>query len=111
MSKGKRRGKLGARDVPLTVSFSDIAALLDGDSLRIEIPGKSDVVVLKVRRYRSDPKGVDEVRDSLEDNFDDDDLDDDDDDEDVEDPEDYIDEDEDEDEGEDEELEDPEGLT
>jgi len=85
--------------VSLTLSFGDIAELLEGET--IEVTGNDDEAVsVKIRRYRTDPVGVDEVRDALEDNFDDDDLDDEDDD--IEDPDDYIDEDEDEGEDDDE---------
>lgn len=87
----------------LSLSFSDIAELLDGGP--IEVLGSGDEVVsLKIKQYRTDPEGVEEVLEVLEDNFgdgvDEDDGDDDDDDE-VQDPDDYEEDDEDEDEDED----------
>lgn len=86
----------------LSLSFSDIAELLDGGP--IEVLGSGDEVVsLKIKRYRTDPEGVEEVLEVLEDNFGDgvDEDDDDDDDDEVQDPDDYEEDDEDEDEDED----------
>ncbi len=77
MSKEKRVG---------SISFSDIADLLSGEEITV------NGVKMKIRHYQRDPEGVDEVRDALEENFDD--IDDDDDDDDVEDPDDYDDDDE-----------------
>lgn len=68
-----------------SISFSDIADLLSGEEITV------NGVKMKIRHYQRDPDGVDEVRDALEENFDD--IDDDDDD-DVEDPDDYDDDDE-----------------
>jgi len=90
--RSKRNKKKVSRTPSIMLSFGDIADLLDGDM--IEVPDKNDeLVTMRIRRYDSDLKGVDEVRAALEDNFDDDDLDEDNDD-DIEDPDDYVDDDE-----------------
>ena len=109
MSDRSKRNKKKVSTPSIMLSFGDIADLLDGDM--IEVPDKNDeLVTMKIRRYDSDSKGVDEVRTALEDNFDDD-LDEDDDGDDIEDPDDYVDEDEEEGEEDGEEEEEEEGLA
>jgi hypothetical protein len=108
ISVSKNRNKRGGSSkgevtMRLSLTFSDIAELLDGGP--IEVLGSGDEVVsLKIKQYRTDPEGVEEVQEVLEDNFGDgvDEDDDDDDDDDVQDPDDYEEDDEDEEEDEDE---------
>jgi hypothetical protein len=102
MGKNKR-GKVSGKK--LWVTFTDIADLLEGECVPIEMDDGRQFD-LKISQYRSDPNGVALVRESLDENFGDDY--DEDDDDDIEDPDDYEDDEDEEgegDEGEDEEEE------
>jgi hypothetical protein len=104
MGKNKR-GKVSGKKI--WVTFTDIADLLEGECVPIEMDDGRQFDV-KIVQYRSDPNGVALVRESLDENFGDDYDEDDDDEDDIEDPDDYEDDEDEEgegDEGEDEEEE------